>query len=78
MCFPVASKFLRTPILKNIWERLLLKISTPAANLAKAGTFLKLPCVKDLTFYESDGLVVKALGFHPSGPVFKTTEWFQG
>ena len=31
------AKFLRTTILKNICEQLLLKISTPAANLVKAG-----------------------------------------
>ena len=36
--FPVnVAKFLRTPILKNISERLLLKISTSAANLPKGG-----------------------------------------
>ena len=40
-CFPVnVAKFLRTPILKNICERLLLKISTPAANLVKGGILL--------------------------------------
>ena len=37
-CFTVnVVKFLRTSILKNICKPLLLKISTPAANLAKGG-----------------------------------------
>ena len=37
-CFPVnVAKFLRIPILENICERLLLKSSAPAANLAKGG-----------------------------------------
>ena len=34
---PAQAKFSRTPSLRNIYERLLLKISTPAANLAKGG-----------------------------------------
>ena len=37
-CFNVnVAKFLRTPILKNICERLLLKISTSETNLSKGG-----------------------------------------
>ena len=37
-CFPVnIAKFLRTPILKNICERLFLKISISVTNLLKGG-----------------------------------------
>ena len=39
VCFPVnVADFLRTPILKNICERLLLKISTSKTNLPKRGS----------------------------------------
>ena len=38
MCFLVdVAKFLKAPILKNISERLLLKISTSVTNLPKGG-----------------------------------------
>ena len=40
MCFLVAvAIFLRTPILKNISERLLLKVSTSVTKLPKGGNF---------------------------------------
>ena len=38
-CFPVnIANFLRTPILKNICEQLLLKISNSMTNLPKGGS----------------------------------------
>ena len=62
-CFNVnVAKFLRTPILKNIFERLLLKISTSETNLSKGGVihdfFYPVISFSILNFAMTDGFVM--------------------
>ena len=56
------AKFLRTPILKNIFEGLLLKISTSETNLSKGGIihdfFYPSKTFSILNFAMTDGFVM--------------------